>query len=144
MRPARRSRAGLLVDRSAMPTVPQLKPISVVRRPAEVILLGRTNEATYLEDRDGAVTALLRVLAEGSRTVAELPAAMRERAFAGTGDEMAAAVGALNEVGVLLPAGDAGLDAATRRRHESNLRFYDLFAGLDRPSAGFHRSMAAA
>jgi molybdopterin/thiamine biosynthesis adenylyltransferase len=128
-----------------MRVMPQLKPISVVRRPAEVILLGRAMEATYLDDTDGSVTALLRVLAEGSRTVAELPAAMRERGFDVTEAEMAAAVGALDEVGVLLRAGaDAGLDAATRRRHESNLRFYDLFAGLQRPSAQFHRAMADA
>src|SRR5687768_16725403 len=128
-----------------MRVMPQLKPVSVVQRPAEVIVLRRTNEATYLEDEDGAVTALLRVLAEGSRTVAELPEAMRERGFDVTVADVAAAVGALDEAGVLLQAGgDAGLDAATRRRHESNLRFYDLFAGLDRTSAQFHQTMAGA
>ncbi|WP_432843491.1 HesA/MoeB/ThiF family protein [Dactylosporangium sp. CA-092794] len=124
---------------------PQLKPISVVQRPAEVILLGHALEATYLDDEDGSVSTLLQVLAQGSRTVAELPAAMRERGFEVTEADMSAAVGALDEVGVLLRAGaDAGLDAATRRRHESNLRFYDLFAGLERTSADFHRAMAAA
>nr|BFE61914.1 ThiF family adenylyltransferase [Dactylosporangium thailandense] len=127
-----------------MRVIPQLKPISVIQRPREVILLRRALEATYLDDDNGGVTALLRVLAEGSRTVAELPAAMRERGFEVTEDEMAAAVGALDDAGVLLRAGDDGLDAATRRRHESNLRFYDLFAGLDRTSAQFHRGMASA
>jgi molybdopterin/thiamine biosynthesis adenylyltransferase len=124
---------------------PQLKPISVIRRPGEVILLARALEATYLDDGDGSVTALLRVLAEGSRTVAELPAAMRERGFAVTEAEMADAVGALDGAGVLLRAdADAGLDPGTRRRHESNLRFYDLFAGLGRTSADFHRDMSRA
>jgi molybdopterin-synthase adenylyltransferase len=128
-----------------MGIVPQLKPIAVLQRPAEVILLGRALEATYLDDGDGSVAALLRVLAEGTRTVAELPAAMRERGFEVSEAEMAAAVGALDDVGVLVRAdGDAGLDAASRRRHESNLRFYDLFAGLGRSSAEFHQTMAAA
>lgn len=124
---------------------PQLKSISVVRRPAEVILLGRALEATYLDDTDGSVTTLLQVLAQGSHTVAELPAAMRERGFEVTEAEMATAVDALDEVGVLLRAdSDAGLDAVTRRRHESNLRYYDLYAGLGRTSADFHTAMAAA
>src|SRR6476661_2349394 len=107
-----------------MRVTPQLKPISVVQRPAEVILLGRALEATYLDDEDGSVTTLLQVLAQGAHTVAELPAAMRERGFEVTEAEMATAVDTLDEVGVLLRAGsDAALDAATRRRHESNLRF---------------------
>jgi bacteriocin biosynthesis cyclodehydratase domain-containing protein len=124
---------------------PQLKPISVVQRPSEVILVGRALEATYLDDDDGSITALLRVLAEGCHTIAELPAAMRERGFEVTEAEVADAVHALDEVGVMLRAGsDADLDAATRRRHESNLRFYDLFANLDRTSADFHRAMVGA
>jgi molybdopterin/thiamine biosynthesis adenylyltransferase len=117
----------------------------VVRRPAEVILIGRALEATYLDDADGSTTALLRVLARGRHTVAELPAAMREHGFEVTGDEMTDAVEALDEVGVLLRAdSEAGLDPATRRRHASNLRFYDIFAGLGRTGADFHRGMAAA
>lgn len=124
---------------------PQLKPISVVRRPSEVILVGRALEVTYLDDDDGSVTALLQVLAQGSHTVAELPAVMRQRGFEVSEAEMASAVDALDEVGVLLRAdSDDELDAATRRRHESNLRFYDLFAGLDRTGSDFHRAMAAA
>jgi hypothetical protein len=59
--------------------------------------------------------------------------------------EMTDAVHALDEVGVLLQAGaDAALDPAARRRHASNLRFYDVFAGLDRAGADFHRAMTAA
>lgn len=124
---------------------PQLKPIAVVRRPAELILIGRALEAIYLEDADGSTTALVKVLASGRHTIDELPAAMREHGFDVTEAEMAEAVAALDQVGVLLRAdADADLDVATRGRHESNLRFYDLFAGLDRPSADFHRAMAAA
>ncbi|MFD0575856.1 ThiF family adenylyltransferase [Dactylosporangium darangshiense] len=125
-----------------MPVRPRLKPIAVVRRPAEVILVGRAMQLTYLADPDGSVAALLQVLAQGAHPVAGLPAAMRERGFTVTEADMAAAVAALDEVGVLLRADtDAGLDPDTLRRHESNLRFYDLFAGLQRPGAAFHRAM---
>src|SRR3982074_525626 len=108
---------------------PQLKPISVLQRPSEVILIGRALEATFLDDADGSVATLLRLLAQGSHTAAELPAGLPERGFEGTEAEVASAVDALDEVGVLLRAdSDADLDTATRQRHESNLRFYDLFA----------------
>jgi len=124
---------------------PQLKPISVVQRPGEVILIGRALEATYLDDPDGSITALLRVLAQGRHTVAELPAAMREHGVEVTYEEMADAVHALDEVGVLLRAEtDAELDPPTRRRHASNLRFYDIFAGLGRSSMDFHQELVAA
>jgi len=70
---------------------------------------------------------------------------MRERGFAVTEEEVADAVDALDEAGVLLRAGsDAELPAPTRRRHESNLRFYDLFADLGRTSADIHRAVEAA
>jgi molybdopterin-synthase adenylyltransferase len=125
--------------------LPKLKPITVVRRPAEAVLVHRALEATYLDDPDGSTAALLGLLAEGGRTVGELPAAMGARGFAVTEAEMAAAVGALDDVGVLVRAGaDDVLAPAVRRRHESNLRYYDLFAGLHRPGAGFHQSMASA
>ncbi|GAA2348840.1 ThiF family adenylyltransferase [Dactylosporangium salmoneum] len=121
---------------------PRLKSIAVVQRPAEVILVGRAMELTYLADPDGSVAALLQILAQGAHPVTGLPAAMRERGFTVTEADMAAAVAALDEVGVLLPADtDAGLDPDTLRRYESNLRFYDLFAGLERPGAAFHRAM---
>src|SRR4051812_37018306 len=109
---------------------PQLKSISVVQRPGEVILVGRALEATYLDDPDGSTTTLLRILAQGTHTVAELPAAMRAHGLSVTDAEIADAVHALDEVGVLLRAdADAELDPASRRRHASNLRFYDVFAG---------------
>src|SRR6185437_16190877 len=55
--------------------------------------------------------------------------------------EVAAVLAALDGLGVLEQAdGDDCLDAATRDRHQSNLRFYDLFSRLGRTSASFHRS----
>jgi molybdopterin/thiamine biosynthesis adenylyltransferase len=125
--------------------LPQLKSIAVVHRHAEVILVGQALEATYLDDPDGSTTALLRLLAQGSRTVEELPSAMAEFGFTVTEEEISDAVGALDDVGVLVRAGtDDALDPGTRRRHGSNLRFYDVFARLGRDSTGFHRAMAAA
>jgi hypothetical protein len=66
-------------------------------------LLGRALEATYVDDEDGSVATLLQVLAQGSHTVAELPAVMRERGFEVTEAEMASAADVL-----LLGAGGMG------------------------------------
>jgi molybdopterin/thiamine biosynthesis adenylyltransferase len=124
---------------------PRLKPIAVIQRPSEVILVGRALEATYVDDETGSVAALLRVLAEGNWSIAELPAVLWERGFEVTEDEVSEAVRVLDNVGVMLRAeSDADLEPATRRRHESNLGYYDLFADLGRTSADFHRAMAAA
>jgi molybdopterin/thiamine biosynthesis adenylyltransferase len=124
---------------------PQLKSISVVQHDAQLVLVRRSLEETYLDDDTGSVAALLRVLAEGRYTVAELPAALGERGFEVTHAEVEAAISALDEAGVLLRAdSDAELPPATRQRHDSNLRFYDLFAGLHRTGADFQRAMAAA
>lgn len=124
---------------------PQLKSISVIQHDAQLVLVRRSLEETYLDDDTGSVAALLQVLAEGRYTVAELPAAMLERGFEVTGAEVQAALSALDATGVLLRAdSDADLPAAVRRRHDSNLRFYDLFADLSRTGADFQRSMAAA
>jgi molybdopterin/thiamine biosynthesis adenylyltransferase len=124
---------------------PQLKSISVIQHEAQLVLVRRSLEETYLDDDTGSVAALLRVLAEGRHTVAELPAALRERGFEVTHEEVEAAIGALDEAGVLLRAdSDADLPPAVQRRHDSNLRFYDLFADLSRTGADFHRAMTGA
>jgi bacteriocin biosynthesis cyclodehydratase domain-containing protein len=124
---------------------PQLKSISVIQHDAQLVLVRRSLEETYLDDDTGSVAALLQLLAEGRYTVAELPAATRERGFEVTGAEVEAAISALDEAGVLLRAdSDADLPPAVQRRHSSNLRFYDLFADLHRTGADFQRAMAGA
>jgi molybdopterin/thiamine biosynthesis adenylyltransferase len=124
---------------------PQLKSISVVQRGSQLVLIRRSLEEMHLDDDTGSVAALLRVLAEGRYTVPELPAALREHGFEVTGAEVEAAISALDQAGVLLRAdSDADLSPATRQRHDSNLRFYDLFADLGRTGADFHRAMADA
>jgi molybdopterin-synthase adenylyltransferase len=124
---------------------PQLKSISVVRQGSQLVLVRRSLEETYLDDDNGSVAALLQILAGGRHTVAELPAAMREHGFEVTGAEVEAAISALDEAGVLLRAdSDADLPPATRQRHASNLRFYDLFADFNRSGADFQRAMAGA
>lgn len=124
---------------------PQLKDISVSRRTGEVVLSGRALEATYLDDPDGSTAALIELLASGTHTVAELPAAMSDRGFPVTEADMREAVTALDGLGLLRRADiDLDLDPETYRRHESNLHFYDLFAGLQRTGADSHRAMSAA
>jgi molybdopterin/thiamine biosynthesis adenylyltransferase len=124
---------------------PQLKAIAAARRHQQVVLARRPLEELVLADEDGAVAALIQVLAEGRLTVAELPSALLERGYDVSEADLADAIEALDDAGVLLQAdSDAGLSAATRRRHESNLRFYDIFADLHRTSADIHTSMTGA
>jgi molybdopterin/thiamine biosynthesis adenylyltransferase len=93
----------------------------------------------YLDDPSGSVAALLGLLAEGGYRATELCAAMAGLGFTVTGPELAGVLSALDDLGVLEDVdGDAALDEPTRERHQSNLRFYDLFARLDRTSASMH------
>ena len=124
---------------------PRLKSISVIRNGAGVVLYRRALQRVYLDDETGSVAELLQVLATGRHTVAELPAALRERGVEVTGPEVSAAIAALDEVGVLERADtDEGVDPGVRQRHESNLRYYDLYSDVRRTSADFQRSVAGA
>lgn len=124
-----------------MPARPKLKGIMVHRGEGEVVLWPRALRRMYIEDADGRLGALLGLLAEG-RLRAEIPAALAEQGYAVTDDELAGVITALDEMGVLVDAdGDDVLDAATRERHASNLRFYDLFASLDRTSASMQAAV---
>jgi molybdopterin/thiamine biosynthesis adenylyltransferase len=118
---------------------PRLKAITVHRSGGQLVLWPRALRRMYLEDRSGSIAALLGLLVEGTRRTAELRGAMAAQGFAVTDAEVAAVLSALDDLGVLQDgAGDAVLDEQTRERHESNLRFYDLFARLDRTSAGMY------
>lgn len=122
---------------------PKLKSIIVQRSGSQVVISRRALERVYLDDQSGSVATLLQVLAEGCHHVRELPAAMRARGFTVSDAEIAAALDFLDGLEVLEEAGgDDRLDDATRRRHESNLRFYDLFARLHRTSADIHTAVA--
>ncbi|NUR05639.1 MAG: ThiF family adenylyltransferase [Nocardioidaceae bacterium] len=122
-----------------------MKSIIVQRAGSQVIICRRALERVYLDDPTGSVATLLQVLAEGRHTVGELPGALSERGVSVSDAEVSAALAHLDGLEVLADAdGDDRLDEDVRRRHQSNLRFYDLFASLHRSSADIHTAVARA
>lgn len=114
---------------------PMLKAIMVHRGEGQVVLWPRALRRMYIQDSDGSVGVLLGLLAEG-RCRDEIRGVLAEQGFDVSDEQLADVLKTLDEMGVLVDAdGDAALDEATRERHQSNLRFYDLFASLDRTSA---------
>jgi molybdopterin-synthase adenylyltransferase len=125
-----------------MPGRLQLKGITVHSSGSQLVLEPRALKRVHLADSSGAVAAMLQILATGEHRACELPAAMAVRGFTVTSEETMAVLSALDDLGVLEEAdGDGALPAATRERHQSNLRFYDLFSRLGRTSASFHQSV---
>jgi len=124
---------------------PRLKSIAIHSGPGQVVLWHRALRRTYLDDPTGAVAAMLRLLREGTRDVDGLTSAMVALGHPVSATEVSAVVGALDDLCVLeATGGDEALPAEVRARHESNLRFYDLFARLDRTSASMHSAAADA
>jgi molybdopterin/thiamine biosynthesis adenylyltransferase len=122
---------------------PRLKPVTLHGSDGQLILWQRALKRIHIDDSSGSIKAILQILAIGEYPVSELGRAMAERGFAVSAEEIAAVLSALDDLGVLEDAdGDDVLDDAARERHQSNLRFYDLFARLGRTSASFHQSVA--
>jgi molybdopterin/thiamine biosynthesis adenylyltransferase len=121
---------------------PQLKGITVHSSGGQLVLEPRALRRVYLADSSGSVAAMMLILAAGDHQAAELPAAMAARGFTVTSEETMAVLSALDDLGVLEEAdGDGALPAAAQERHQSNLRFYDLFSRLGRTSASFHQAV---
>jgi hypothetical protein len=128
-----------------MPDRPRLKSITVHSRAGQLVIWHRALKRVFLDDPSGSVAAMLQVLATGEYRTTELRQAMATRGFDVTDREIGGVLSALDDLGVLEQAeGDDTLDDATRTRHQSNLRFYDLFARLDRTSASLHTAAASA
>jgi molybdopterin/thiamine biosynthesis adenylyltransferase len=120
---------------------PRLKGVAVHSSEGQLILWQRALKRIYIDDGSGSIAAILQILQTGETRASELGQAMAERGFTASEAEITAVLATLDDLGVLEDAdGDDALDAATRERHQSNLRFYDLFSRLDRTSASFHRS----
>jgi molybdopterin-synthase adenylyltransferase len=128
-----------------MQSRPRLKSMTVHSSAGQLILWQRALRKIYLDDSSGGVAAMLQILAAGEYLIPELRHAMAQRGFTVSDEEISAVLSRLDELGVLEDAdGDGILDDATRERHQSNLRFYDLFSRLGRPSASIHRSVQQA
>jgi molybdopterin/thiamine biosynthesis adenylyltransferase len=126
-------------------TIARLKSVGIETPPGGVTVHRRTLERVHLDDPEGSVTALLRLLRKGTRTEPEL---VEDLALAGhsvTGDELAAVLAQLDAWQLLERAdGDDALEPAVRVRHQSNLRFYDVTSNLEFSSADQHQAVAAA
>lgn len=86
-----------------------------------------------LADPDGSVEALLRLLAEGGRTVAELAAELARQGRDVPAEDVAAAVQLLDAERLLEDERRLGrLAPAERERYHSNLAFLETFAALRR------------
>ncbi|MEV0269461.1 ThiF family adenylyltransferase [Hamadaea sp. NPDC050747] len=117
---------------------PMLKGIMVHRGEGQVVLWPRALRRMYLQDHDGSLAVLLGLLAE-ARPRDELQAGLSAQGFDVSEEQLSAVLATLDEMGVLIDAdGDETLDEATRERHQSNLRYYDLFASLEHTSAAMH------
>ena len=120
---------------------PRLKAITVQSLDGQLVLWPRALQRVFVDDPSGAIAALLRILSSGQCEIAQLRPAMASRGYLVTDEEVSSALEFLNDLGVLEEVdGDETLDPATLERHESNLRFYDLFSRIGRSSASFHRS----
>jgi molybdopterin/thiamine biosynthesis adenylyltransferase len=117
----------------------RLKSFPVISRDDEVVLVRRPNEELHLADHSGSLKALLQILLPGEHTLTELPAALKAYGFDVSSQDLEQVISVLDGLGVLEdPDGDEILDVEERRRHESNLRFYDIFASMEQTSAQFH------
>ncbi|MGB2571180.1 HesA/MoeB/ThiF family protein, partial [Micromonospora citrea] len=131
---AREERAGMR---------PRLKSRHVIVTGDAVVIYRTPTERIHLADDNGQVAALVDLLAQGTRPVAELPDALSRLGHPVATADVRDSIDALDAMG-LLEDSDAGADPETLRRHESNLRFYDTFADLHRSSRDLHRAVADA
>ena len=127
-----------------MPILPRLKAVPVHGHGGTLVLCRRSLERIHLDDPNGAILALLRILARGDHSLDQLPSALAAVGHAATAAEVSRMVKQLDDWGVLERAdSDGQLDARTQDRHASNLRYYDLFSDLSRTSADMHRAAAS-
>lgn len=125
--------------------VPRLKSVLVLAAAGSVVIHRRALERIHLDDADGSVATLLRLLREGIRTEPELVDAMAAKGFTVSKEDIAAALAQFDEWRLLERAGDDNtLSLEVRHRHQSNLRSYDVTSSLDMSSADQHRTVAAA
>jgi molybdopterin/thiamine biosynthesis adenylyltransferase len=120
---------------------PRLKPLPVARLGDQLVVSRRALERMHLNDPDGGLTALLQAMRPGTLNMVGLADELTRQGHTYTPEQVAQAVDQLDDLGLLEQAdADQTIDPASRERHRSNLRFYDLFTDLGRSSADFHRT----
>ena len=128
-----------------MAVVPRLKSVLMTAEAGGVVIHRRALERVRLDDPDGGVAALLRLLREGSRTGPQLAQTLAARGFPMSTKDVVTILVRLDGWRLLERAGDdETLPPQVRRRHEVNLRGYDVTASLEVSSADQHRKVSAA
>jgi molybdopterin-synthase adenylyltransferase len=108
------------------------------------VLVCDPSRAIELDDPGGNAARLLAVLQKAPGTVGQVQAALAAAGSAITAAELAQALGALDELGVLCDPDQHGVNRESAGRYFSNLAFFDLYASLGVPDAEFQRRLRAA
>lgn len=124
---------------------PRLKDFAVQRSPGRLVLEREPGVTIVLDDPDGDVEALLS-LADGTRTPKQLAAALRARRPSLAERDVASALTALDEAGLLEDASAAARTLAPRQqeRYAANLAFFATSATLERDRYSFQERLREA
>ena len=132
----------VVADSRAERVRPRLKGVAWERDGDQLRLVYDIRDHFLLADPDGTVEALLELLREGGRTLAELAAALAGRGWHVPAEDLAAAVGLLDGNGLLEDGERLGrLGAAEGERYHSNLAFFESFASLARGREDFQQAL---
>ena len=119
---------------------PQLKDVAWERVGTDLRLVYDLRDQFVVEDPDGRVEKLVRLLREGGRTVAEL-----SEALSLPEEDVAAAVAVFDGEGLLEDGDRRGrLPAEDTERYFANLGFFESFASLARSREDFQLDLSAA
>jgi molybdopterin-synthase adenylyltransferase len=123
-----------------MAMMPQLKDVAWDRVNDELCLVYDVRDQFVIDDPDGTVEKLVRLLQEGGRTLDELGEVLSVPQ-----DDVAAAVAALDARGLLEDGTRRGsLGTEHSERYFSNLGFFESFSSLARSREDFQRDLADA
>lgn len=119
---------------------PRLKSVAWDRNGDLLRLVYDSRDQLQLQDPNGAIEALLLLLAEGGRTTSELATVTEVQE-----EDICAAVSVLNDYGLLEDGDRTGqFDATGMERYFSNLGFFESFASVDRSREDLQRALKQA
>jgi molybdopterin-synthase adenylyltransferase len=122
--------------------IPKLKNAVWERIGDDLYVVSEPETQIVLSDPDGQVEQLLELLREGTRDTPGLGAALADRSLPTTSSEISEAIGALDELRLLVDAAaPVPLSESQAERYFSNLAFFTTFASLDRSPASFQRTL---
>jgi molybdopterin-synthase adenylyltransferase len=121
---------------------PQLKGSLLGRDVDGVVILSEFNERIVLEDESGDLEALLKLLGEGVRSRERVVEKMLGERPAVSEDDVFAALGSLDELGLVFDAEAANpMSGWQRERYFSNLAFFGGFASLSHSAADYQQRL---